>query len=598
MVHDFFENIFGTLQTPVLVCAATGEYPIAYNNQGAWLLLRPMNKEEMACNTPPVLYLHDFIRFENDHEREQLFGLLEAYSSVQDFSAIVTNAEGRRLSVGLMANLVELEGEKYCVTYIYEAVPTDTSSAHTMPDTVLHTSFHIASSTDNIDKAITKILAHIGAYVHASRAYVFEPASEKVIVNTYEWCAPGVEPMIQELQELERTPANYDNIISRGMFVSNDIRLLPEADGEVLALQGIKSLAILPFSYMDEALGYVGFDDCENYRVWSSAEVQILKGISSILASLIGRRKVETRATRSREVMQLISNTLENPIYVSNKDTYELLFVNQAISNSVGLPISEMIGKPCYSVLQRDMEGPCSFCPLKKMISPDGEIISNNHTWEFKNTITGRWYIVRDSLIKWLDGSIVHMESATDITYRKEYEDQLKYYASTDMMTGVRNREWGLNLMVDMVTGSYLEAAPVTLVFTDLDGLKYVNDTFGHDTGDDMIISTVNILNSCVRRSDIVFRWGGDEFLMLLFCDTAVAEKIMQSVLVKIDEFNQTANRPFKLGLSYGIVALTPGGRNTLDNIISTADALMYQNKQSKCEKAKRDSAKPKDCPQ
>ena len=118
--------------------------------------------------------------------------------------------------------------------------------------------------------------------------------------------------------------------------------------------------------------------------------------------------------------------------------------------------------------------------------------------------------------MEWTDGRKVHIETATESTHQKLYEERLKHYASTDTMTGTYNREWGTRIMRDMVASAEQEKDAISVVFLDVDGLKEINDTCGHEMGDEVIIKTVDMVRSCIRKSDFMCRWGGDEFLLVL----------------------------------------------------------------------------------
>ena len=70
------------------------------------------------------------------------------------------------------------------------------------------------------------------------------------------------------------------------------------------------------------------------------------------------------------------------------------------------------MGKKCWQVLQAGQTGPCSFCPIRRMLDADGNVVMENYSWEFQNTVDKQWYYVRDSMIEWIDGRLVHMETA------------------------------------------------------------------------------------------------------------------------------------------------------------------------------------------
>jgi len=122
----------------------------------------------------------------------------------------------------------------------------------------------------------------------------------------------------------------------------------------------------------------------------------------------------------SSECYGTILDSVDAGIYIADLETYELLFVNEYLRDIVG---EEVEGKPCWQVLQ-DEGGPCSFCNNKELLDAEGEP-TEVVRWEFQNTINDRWYDIRDQAITWVDGRLVRLEVAVDITERKDLEQQL-----------------------------------------------------------------------------------------------------------------------------------------------------------------------------
>ena len=307
-------------------------------------------------------------------------------------------------------------------------------------------------------------------------------------------------------------------------------------------------------------------------RVINSTEAELESIISSSF-----------EAAYQRDIFKIISDNVDNTLYVNDINTHELLFANKTLAGSVGKTPEELIGKTCWQVLREDQEDVCLFCPVKKLIDKNGNKISDTYTWEFQNTINGKWYLVKNSIIEWIDGRKVHIENAIDITRQKQYEEVLRHSASYDEMTGVYKREWGYKVIQGVLSSSFLSSKDVfSLVFIDLDGLKKVNDTYGHEAGDNMIISVVASIRSCVRQSDVICRWGGDEFLILLKCDIKSARGIMKKINRKLKDVNNTSGEPYDLSFSHGIKEINAYKHPHIDDIIAAADRLMYKNKMKK----------------
>ena len=578
MSGSYFENTFKNLQIPVVVCRKGENNPLVFVNASAKTLLMPVPISASPEEKAQKEKLQGFLRFLNWQDYKYILDTVEALGSIHRHKTALHTAAGEVLGVFVSANCVEVQGLEYIVFYIDE-LAREESFTGAGAGGVLPKIFHAAYHTGGVNESINKILSLAGNYARVSRAYIFEEISAAVTRNTYEWCAEGIAPAMQDLQELEKEKYSYDVIVQGDAYIAADVSDLPEKDRAILEAQNIKSLAISPLYYNNKPIGYIGFDDCEKCREWSNEDIRLLKNIADILAILIIRRNAEEKSEHSLDVLQTISDNLDSIIYVSDIHNYEVKFVNKTLANTLQKPPEEIIGKVCWQVLQQGKTAPCEFCPIPKLYGEDGKKIQGGYSWEFKNTITGKWYLVRDSIIPWVDGADMHIETATEITHQKQYEEQLKYYASIDTMTGCYKREWGYKVVQDMMASAYFSREALTLCFLDMDGLKNINDTQGHDAGDSMIVQIVDILRERIRKSDVIARWGGDEFLLLLKCDTKTARAVMQDVQNTLEEVNRSGVNRFALSFSYGITPMPAGDPISIDALISKADQEMYQNK-------------------
>src|SRR5712692_8588446 len=166
---------------------------------------------------------------------------------------------------------------------------------------------------------------------------------------------------------------------------------------------------------------------------------------------------------------------------------------------------------------------------------------------------------------------------------RQRVQLELLNLSMLDDLTGVYNRRGFLTLAEHHVLLAYRTGKPFLVAFMDLDGLKQVNDTLGHQEGKRALVEAAEILLDAIRHSDILARLGGDEFAALMLeANKSSIGTVIRRVGQKLDSCNAMLSRSYDLSLSIGIV---PGDTTRLSNIeqlLSKADALMYQNKQSK----------------
>jgi diguanylate cyclase (GGDEF)-like protein/PAS domain S-box-containing protein len=168
-----------------------------------------------------------------------------------------------------------------------------------------------------------------------------------------------------------------------------------------------------------------------------------------------------------------------------------------------------------------------------------------------------------------------------DITDRKKYEEELKLYATTDAMTGVLNRRKGLELLDQQIKFAKRKPFKFTICYIDINNLKYVNDNYGHNDGDFMILKVVDTIKANLRESDVVCRLGGDEFMILFIdCTEEQARNNIERIVRVMDDYNKKGEKPYKITISKGFAEFSPGEEMNAEELIALADIEMYRDKQ------------------
>ncbi len=124
---------------------------------------------------------------------------------------------------------------------------------------------------------------------------------------------------------------------------------------------------------------------------------------------------------------------------------------------------------------------------------------------------------------------------------------------------------------------------PVLFVVADLDGMKQINDTFGHEAGDQALIETASVLKKTFRDADIIGRIGGDEFAVCIMeDDTSTADAITARLEENIRIANDTTTSPYKLSISEGIARFDFASETSFEQMLAQADGLMYEKKRTR----------------
>jgi len=170
---------------------------------------------------------------------------------------------------------------------------------------------------------------------------------------------------------------------------------------------------------------------------------------------------------------------------------------------------------------------------------------------------------------------------------RKQMEEELQKLAHYDTLTGSYNRGYGLALLERDFKFDQRRKTKSLLAYTDVDDFKDINDNFGHDEGDKVLIQVASLFKSTFRDIDIICRMGGDEFL-LIFPESSLKDSpiIKERLNKSLVQLNQTRKKPYKIDLSTGLSEYDPDNPQSIDELIRIADNKMYEDKKNKrCKK-------------
>ncbi len=228
----------------------------------------------------------------------------------------------------------------------------------------------------------------------------------------------------------------------------------------------------------------------------------------------------------------------------------------------------------------------CETC--KKRLSFQSELLEWNdaeygsadqyNVWEIEGE-NEEVYRITSFPVEWKDKNS-HVHIVVDITDEKKMAHALTSKAYRDPGTGIRNRLF----FEEYMDGILKERREATLCYLDLDGLKYVNDTFGHLEGDIYIQTFVEVIRSNFRNDDTFARTGGDEFCLVL--TGRIKDLIDRKMAEILESFQAVNNGEYQCSFSYGIVEVEGKDNEwTLDEILQKADAAMYECKRRNKEK-------------
>ncbi len=295
----------------------------------------------------------------------------------------------------------------------------------------------------------------------------------------------------------------------------------------------------------------------------------------AIYADITKQKHAEQALKESEEKYKGILDAIKNGYFEVDLKGH-ISFCNEAAARMLGYRVDEFIGTD-YRVICKDHKyvfntfnrlfqtGKTEHVLTTKMIKKDGAEVYGELTL---------------SLIQDRDGNILGFRGlGRDVTERKLYENQLKFLSLHDQLTGLYNRSYFENELQRL--GNSREY-PITIIVTDLDGLKLINDTVGHEQGDQMLRICARVIAKSLRSSDILARIGGDEFVIIMpQTDYGTGEKLVNRIQSNIKAYNHSHSGHLPLSVSIGLVTATDKNK-ILHDTFKEADDLMYRDKLNK----------------
>jgi len=277
------------------------------------------------------------------------------------------------------------------------------------------------------------------------------------------------------------------------------------------------------------------------------------------------RLAMEALLEKEDEYRTLLDES-SDPIFTFYPDgTYR--YVNRAFADGVGRKVETIIGKKIWDVFPQD-EADKRFAAVK-WVFEHGEI----RVLEVRvpREDGDRYYITTVKPIIGETGNVVSVICISkEITQRKQMEDKLWKISTHDAMTGLYNR---LYFQEELERFQNSRLYPISIVMADVDGLKAINDSQGHSSGDALICKAANIFRESFRSEDIIARIGGDEFSVLLPRTTqAEADEIVERLRERIK------NQPDRL-LNLSIGSASSDSNQSLMEVMRLADERMYKEK-------------------
>ena len=285
--------------------------------------------------------------------------------------------------------------------------------------------------------------------------------------------------------------------------------------------------------------------------------------------------ETHSKMKESEEKFRLLFETAHDAIFLMDKDIF--IDCNRRALEMFGCTKEKIIGKP-----------PHFLSPEKQ---PDGELSKDKALQKIKAALNGEpqffeWVHIR------CDGTPFYTEVSLnsfrvrekkfiqaivrDVTEHKRMQEELRLLSITDPLTGVYNRRYFMQKLKEEIERAERTNRPFSLIMLDIDHFKNVNDRFGHSVGDFALKKLTEMLKNNIRKIDILARWGGEEFMILL---PETPKKHAVYVAEKLKHLLSNTDMPGvgTITASFGVSEYRPG--DEVDSLIQRADDAMYRAK-------------------
>jgi diguanylate cyclase (GGDEF)-like protein/PAS domain S-box-containing protein len=364
---------------------------------------------------------------------------------------------------------------------------------------------------------------------------------------------------------------------------TDDGQLDGRLGGKYSGVRELHGIALNVLVGLDERELMAGFERQRREKLWEGA---ILSGALVLVTGLLWLWSWQ--GARARASMRRAQETYA----AASAASLDAFFVMREVRNDHGVIIdfkivdanlraAQLVG---YSQQHLSNSSLCTLIPearengmLQQLIKVTK--IGGVHEQEWQSTVPqlrARW--LHQQVVPVQDGLVAIVR---DISERKLAEERMLHLAHHDTLTGLPNRSLISDRLDQIIAQARRNGGSVLVAFIDLDGFKLVNDGLGHNAGDELLKVVAERMSGCLRASDTVGRFGGDEFVLLLnepgsVMDAApVLERVREAVLQSISVSGQEVQVSCSIG-----VAVYPNDGNDAGALLMNADAAMYRAKE------------------
>lgn len=392
----------------------------------------------------------------------------------------------------------------------------------------------IGIASDKLDDEIIHVLDMISEFTGVKDSYIKLSANDKI----------GEE----KHYKTNRMPGSSD--------------ALNTSSGHHLELVHGKDTIMIPLSSRGQSLGFFRCTKKGLAEEWLSEDIKLIRLAGEIFVNALARRNYELNLSLSEERLRVTLSSIGDAV-IAVDNNKRIIMLNETAASLIGLEMNDALGNYLDHVFM-----------IEHIVEDAGSVSEVNHI--ILTCINGQSrYIslnrnsIRDGENR-IYGEVIIFR---DITEEKVKDQKIRYFSFHDKLTGLYNRAFFEEEIRRLDTKRQY---PITIIIGDCNGLKLVNDVFGHQEGDELLKKTADILKLSARKEDIIARWGGDEFVMILpKTDEKIAAEVRERIITACVEAD---NIPIQPSIALGSATKTEDSLS-MNELLKEAEERMYRHK-------------------
>ncbi len=362
--------------------------------------------------------------------------------------------------------------------------------------------------------------------------------------------------------------------LEKGNYVNGCFRDYDRSKQKILNAYQIDSLLVLPVFVSGKWWGFLGIGN-SNRQEMNKTDVEMLSTVASIIGSAINN----TQNIQTLEMSSAVFEHTMDGVLITNADN-RIIHVNDAFESITGYREDEVLGK--------DPKLLKSGAHDKHFYKQMWDQLTLNDSWQ--GEITNRKKN-GEIYIEWLSINAIrnnkgevenHIGIFSDVTHQRKDAQEQAYLATHDPLTGLSNRLLFNDRLEHAINHANRFGKCLSVIFCDLDNFKPINDTYGHSIGDAILIEIAKGLKRVLRKEDTIWRFGGDEFVILV--EELRSFEFLENILAKIQTISRQTytieGHTLSVGMSIG-ASLYPNDATTPKALLDRADEAMYRAKSS-----------------